>query len=167
MEVLVAVATFNEMQLVLQFNIYYEVLVETDGKFKSHFFNGENALKVRELAISCFMELLLTKECSQNEMQVFMFLRYLPNGERIELLSTSSYCKPEINLSSLQAEYVLYRQQGLAAYLAIYNKANPNQIRIVWPTFKNTHCTKGQKNQILLAHHYWIFLGKKQEVVDR
>jgi hypothetical protein len=152
------------MRLTLLQNIFYEVVTETsDGKTFCQFFNDPSFLNSREAALNSFMESVLYDDPRPEEMFFTVYMRHLKTGERLELISTSSYEHPGETLKSLERELFFYQQENIATNVAIYNHDQPNKINILWPRFKNAHLLCNPSTSAILANNYWIFLKKKKE----
>ncbi len=152
------------MRLILFPNIYYEVLLETsEGTTTSEFFTLCNILESRELALNRFLELTLSDEIRAEEIFVTVYCRHLQTGRRIELVNTVSH--PGETLDELAKEVHWFQQENLAVNLAVYDLLKPSIIKIVFPQHRYSELRKSSDVALLLASQYWIFLGRKKEVL--
>lgn len=154
------------MHLVLQPNLYYEVLIETsDGKATSEFFTSCNILQSREHALNRFLQLTLSEEIRPEEVYVTVYGRYQPTGERLELLNTVSYEHPGETLGALAQELCWCQHENLALNMAVYDPAKPSIIKIVFPQHRHVGLRNSNNIALLVASHYWVFLGRKKELL--
>lgn len=154
------------MKLTLTPSLIYEVLTETaDGKAFSKFFMNPVMLQSRQAALGYFMELVLSDEVKPEEMIVTLYVRYLPTGERLELISSLTYDHPGENLKALELEVYWFQRENIATHIGIFNQKKPHQIVILWPRFRNTRIIKDDNTSLLLGNQYWIWLRRKKEIL--
>jgi hypothetical protein len=152
------------MVLKLITNICYEVLVETsEGTATSEFFTLCNIPQSREQALNRFLELTISDEIKPDEIFVTVYSRYMPTGERIELINTVSH--PGETLEALAQELEWYQLENLAVNLAVFDPFKPGIIKIIFPQHRFSGLQKTQNMALLLGSQYWVFLGRKKEVL--
>lgn len=153
------------MRFIVVPNIFYEVVVEySKERVISRFFTLASTIKSREAAIAYFFEMLLESDVSTEEVSVLLFLRYLPTGERIEMISAATYDQSEDNFKPLTKEVRLYQKENIAVHLGLYDPKEPDTIRAIWPLFRNAYSMVGGMKQVLLLSDYWVFIKPKKVV---
>jgi hypothetical protein len=144
--------------------IYYECVVEkTNGISTSKFFTLQQPLRSREKCLSYFMELWLSDETADaGDVFLTVYMRHTATGERIELLSCTTYEYGPNSLYPLERELALYQQENIQVETAIWNHRTAPLVLIVSAGLLPAKA-KDRDSYYFLADNYWLFLGAKQE----
>lgn len=151
------------MQLIFS-RLYYEVILENpfDNKTFSRLFSFYQPLRCRELALTYFLEMVLSDDFDHKRMFLTMYVRH-KSGERVEIINSQNYQQVEENLDGLTRELELYKKEKIKAPVAVYNKRQPHQITILHENYKKVHHLQTSDTVITLAADYSVFFRGRKE----